>query len=45
MCDRAMTTADTILKNKKANVYKSHRMKGRQKGRHRGVATFKALIL
>lgn len=46
MCDRAMTTADTILKNKnKANGCKSHRMKGRQKGRHRGVAMFKALIL
>lgn len=46
MCDRAMTTADTILKNKnKADGCKSHRMKGRQKGRHRGVATFKALIL
>lgn len=37
MCGRAMTTVDTVLKNKnKANVGKSQRMKGRQKGRYRG---------
>lgn len=37
MCERAMTTADTVLKNKnKANVCESQRMRGRQKGRQKG---------